>query len=40
MMKVNKILREESEEIIKLKGVVNINIILISVLIIRYLLVF
>lgn len=35
-MKVNKILREESEEIIKLKGVVNINIILISVLIIRY----
>lgn len=36
MMKVNKILREESEEIIKLKGVVNINIILISVLIIRY----
>jgi len=35
-MKVNKILREESEEIIKLKGVVNINYILISVLIIRY----
>ena len=40
MMKVNKNLREEREEIIKLKGVVNINIILISVLIIRYLLVF
>ena len=40
MMKVNKILREEREEIIKLKGVVNINIILISVLIIRYQLVF
>jgi hypothetical protein len=36
MMKVNKILREESEEIIKLKGVVNINYKLISVQIIRY----
>ena len=37
MMKMNKVLREESETVIKLKGVVNLNKIFFnSVLIIKY----